>query len=67
MQTCFETTIAGFPIKLQQHGRDSFRVVYGKSVKDRLTYGKAATELGAAIMHALSCEGRVDNREKGEG
>lgn len=67
MKTCFE--IPGGPytqIKLQQHGRDSFRVVYGQQVKDRLTYGEAAKELGAAIMHNAACNGDLDNRLKGE-
>lgn len=67
MRTCH--TIDGGPyslIKLQQHGRDSFRVTYGQQVNDRLTYSEAAAELGAAIMHRLACESQLDNREKGE-
>jgi len=66
MKTCYETRIGGFGIKLQQHGRDSFRVTYGKQVDDGLDYGRAALKLGAAVMHALACEEKLDNREPGE-
>jgi len=67
MRTNFE--IPGGPytqIKLQQHGRDSFRVVYGQQVDDRLTYAQAAAKLGEAIMHKAACDGLLDNRERGE-
>lgn len=53
-------------IELIQKGVDKFTVRYCKQVKDGLTYGEAASELGAAIMHALACDGRLDNRVKGE-
>ncbi len=67
MRTCFELTRGfSFPIKLEQRGKDDFRVTYGKQVRDRLCYADAASELGASIMHALACEGNLDNREKGE-
>lgn len=65
-RTCFETTISGMPIKLTQQGRDKFTVVYWKQIRNHLTYSAAATELGAAIMHALACDERLDNRLKGE-
>jgi hypothetical protein len=65
MRLCFETTIC-WRIALEQRGKDSFRVTYGAQVKDRLSYGEAARELGAVIMHALACEDRLDNRTKGE-
>ena len=66
MKLCYETRIGGYPIKLYQHGRDSFKVRYGMQIDDRLDYGNAAAKIGQAIMHALSCEGKVDNRERGE-
>jgi hypothetical protein len=65
-KTCFELTETAFPIRLLQTGVDSFTVEYGKQIKKRLSYGDACSELGQAIMHALSCEGKVDNRERGE-
>ena len=65
-QTCFELKDAAYPIKLEQTGIDSFTVTYGKQVKARMTYGTAAWELGSCIMHAAACEGKLDNREKGE-
>lgn len=64
--TCFELPEMAFPIRLLQTGRDNFTVEYGKQIRSQLTYGAACTELGAAIMHALSCDGKVDNRQKGE-
>lgn len=63
---CFELQYTAWPIKLEQTGKDSFTVTYGLQVKQRLTYGQAATELGACIMHALACDGKLDNRMKGE-
>lgn len=54
------------PLQLEQRGKDSFRVTYGKEVKDRLTYAQAAAEFGRAVMHWLACEGLLDNRMKGE-
>ena len=52
-----------WPIRLEQQGVDRFTVVYGLQVKKDLTYADAASELGACIMHALACEGRLDNSE----
>lgn len=54
------------PIKLEQHGVNSFRVTYGLEVKDRLSYGEACAALGQAQMHWLSCESHIDNRQRGE-
>ncbi len=58
---CYQITNLGYSIELHQMGRDNFMVVYGASAKAGLTYDRAATELGAAILHALSCEGKIDN------
>lgn len=63
---CFKTKIAGFDIKLEQLGRDRFIVSYGKQVHHEANYAHAALDLGASIMHALACEGKLDNRMKGE-
>lgn len=59
-------------VTLQQRGVDNFAVRYGKQVRAGLTYNRAATELGAALMHQLACSDdengrpRLDNREPGE-
>lgn len=53
-------------IELRQQGRDRFSVRYGLQLKERLTYGEAALELGACIMHMRACDGALDNREPGE-
>lgn len=66
MKTCYSVEIGGFAIKLQQRGVDRFRVTYGMQVDDNLNYARAAAKFGEAVMHALACEGRLDNREKGE-
>lgn len=68
-ELCWETQLAGFTIRLEQkRNRRSvaFRVTYGKQVKDYLDYADAAKELGACMMHALACEGKVDNRKDGD-
>ena len=52
-----------FPIKLSQQGADKFTVTYGKQVKKDLNYDLAALELGACIMHALACDGLLDQSE----
>lgn len=67
IRTCFEHTIASnWVIKLEQRGKDNFRVSYGADVKDNLTHNAAALQLGAVIMHALACEDKLDNRRKHE-
>lgn len=54
------------PLQLEQRGKDNFRVTYGKQVDDNLNYGEAAAKLGQALMHSLACDGKLDNRAKGE-
>lgn len=57
----FETTIAGFSIRLERQKRKHrYTVVYGKQERSGLTYANAALELGLAMMHALTCEGKFD-------
>lgn len=57
-------TIGGYTITLMQHPRrkqHSFSVQYGKQLDHALTYSQAAMAYGAAVMHALACEGELDN------
>ena len=65
-KACWSTEIAGFAIKLSQQGCDRFTVTYGKQIESKRSYAQAAASLGEAIMHALVCEDRLDNRQKGE-
>lgn len=50
-------------VSLQQRGPDDFVVRYGKEVYAELTYAEACAKLGGAIMHALACDGVIDNGE----
>lgn len=61
MKTCYDVTIADYPIRLVQVNSDCFDVVYGLDVNKGLNYQQAATALGECIMHALACEGKLDN------
>lgn len=63
MKTCLKLNDLAFPIVLKQVGPDNFTVVYGKQVEKGLTYTRAASELGNAIMHALACDDRLDNSD----
>ena len=56
----FELTIARFPIQLIKTGKGRYTVVYGVEIHEGLTYTEAAEELGFSIMHALTCEGKLD-------
>jgi hypothetical protein len=59
---CFELTDAAFPIKLTQNKKTRlFTVIYGKQIQAPLSYERAAMALGAAIMHAAACDGKLDN------
>lgn len=64
--TCYTESriIPAWPIKLVQTGIDRFEVHYGKQIDKGLTYPDAAAKLGEAIMHALACQGDLDNRER---
>jgi len=63
---CYQHTDLHCPLKLEQAGNKGglFTVTYGKQVCAGLTYSEAAAEYGSCLMHALACEGRLDN-EKG--
>jgi hypothetical protein len=65
-KNCLDLAEMAFPIALIQNGVNRFTVKYGLQIKAKLTYSEAASELGACIMHALACDGKLDNREKGE-
>ena len=65
-KVCYQVTIAGSDITLSQQGRNNFSVEYGKQLAQMMPYNEAALELGACIMHALACDGKLDNRLKGE-
>ena len=60
---CFSTMLAGYEIKLMQHGKNRYSVSYGQQFNCDLTYSEACSALGASIMHALACEGKLDNEE----
>lgn len=59
-RTCFSLPDGEFPIRLDQTGRNTFTVTYGKQVKPNLTYSEAARELGECIMHERACAGKLD-------
>ena len=63
---CYEELGLAFPIRLWQRGPDNFTVCYGLQVRKGLDYTSACTEIGSAILHALCCDGRADNRKRGE-
>jgi hypothetical protein len=65
-KSVFKLDNVAFPIEVKQNGKDNFTVIYGLQVKEHLTYATATKELGQAIFHALSCDGVIDNRLKGE-
>lgn len=60
-KTIYKNETLAFPIKVEQTGKDRFVVTYGEQVTKGLDYGRAATELGTSIMHALACEGALDS------
>jgi hypothetical protein len=62
LRVCWDTTIASYLIELSQQGVDRFTVMYGQQIDNRLTYRDACAKLGEAILHALACEGKVENR-----
>jgi hypothetical protein len=64
--TCIDLDSLAFPLRLIQTDFDKFTVEYGKQATKGLDYTRAATELGACIMHALACDGHLDNRTRSE-
>ena len=58
---CYKIDDLAFDITLHQTGQDFFTVTYGLEIKERLSYLKACSALGSAILHALACDGLLDN------
>lgn len=46
-------------VTLQQRGRNSFAVRYGREVHEGLSYADACTKLGEALMHQAVCDGAI--------
>lgn len=63
MKTIF-TLPGNFDITLAQNSAGKFRVTYGLQVNNGLNYARAAQLLGEAILHALACDGMLDNSER---
>lgn len=60
MKTVYSCTIAGYEITLLQKNERTFSVVYGYDQTHNLDYVQASQILGACMMHALTCEGKID-------
>ena len=60
----FEIADLAFPIALWQDGSDSFSVVYGADERCFLPYAQVAYQLGICILHALTCDGKLDGTEE---
>lgn len=56
----------GAHIKLRQHARNDFAVIYGMQTRDHLDYGAASWKLGYALLHALAYAGRLDGSAHNE-
>jgi hypothetical protein len=63
MQEVFKIEIAGYDIVLLQNDHDNFTVQYGAEIESNLDYSQAAKSMGFCIMHALSCDGKLDDGE----
>jgi hypothetical protein len=40
--------------------RADFAIVYGLQMKTGLSYAEAAADLGASLLHAVRCDGKLD-------
>lgn len=58
-QVVFELTTLAFPIKVEQLAYSVFVVTYGKQSAYCASYAAACVELGQAIMHACTCDGKL--------
>ena len=63
MQEVFKIQIAGYDIVLLQNDCDNFTVKYGAEVESNLDYSQAAKSIGFCVMHALSCDGKINDGE----
>jgi len=59
-KVCYQVTVAGFDITLSQQGKNNFSVQYDRLLTQMMPYDEAALELGACIMQALACDGKLD-------
>ena len=63
MKEVFKIEIAGYDIVLLQNEPDNFTVQYGAEIESNLDYSQAAKSIGFCMMHALSCDGKLDDGE----
>jgi hypothetical protein len=50
---------------VEQRGENGlFKVTYGLQVHENLTYAQACMDFGAAVFHALACDGKLGNNGK---
>ena len=63
MKEVLKIEIAGYDIVLSQTEPDNFTVQYGAEIESNLDYSQAAKSIGFCIMHALSCDGELDDGE----
>lgn len=61
MQEVFKIQIAGYDIVLSQNEPDNFTVHYGAEIESNLDYNQAAKSMGFCIMHALSCDSKIND------
>ena len=65
MKPCYTVQVEGqYAVTLHQGNKREgrlFRVTYGAEQTLMLSYDEACSELGACIMHALACNGQIDN------
>ena len=47
-------------IIVKKYGENNYTVIYGLQVMSGLRYGSACGEVGKAIIHRLTCEGKFD-------
>lgn len=64
IKTIYQCNMPGHSITLQQRGLDEFFVQYGKEVTYCPSYAMAAEQLGLCIMHALACDGFINDIEE---
>lgn len=50
-----------YEVTLLKSGRGQYRVTYGAHIKRGLTREEAAQEFGECVMHALACNGELDD------
>lgn len=63
MREVFKIEIAGYDIVLLQTEPGNFTVQYGAEIESNLDYSQAAKSIGFCVMHALSCDGKINNEE----